>query len=186
MSMEQLIAILFFFLVKLNILEVERFKLDINPVVPIYWIDDESVMVNENERAFKYDVIEREIVEEWDKENNQIWGYSKDSLFLCSWYNKEIDSPEEYSTRLLKENNQGEELLDIELRPTVEVIECKEDIILQTVAPIEEKVFSFTDDLYEIEEYGLDILSPNFKRLITRDDLSSYWITKLMFTLPFP
>jgi hypothetical protein len=176
--MEKFLVSILFFLVKVNILQTERFKLDINPVAPVYWVDSERIFVNEQEKAFLFDVITREIIDEYPREENQLWGVCKEGVFLCGWSNREIESPDEFSTRLRVDHRDGENILDVELKPTVEVVECSDIPLLKTIFPIEEKYFSFTDELYELESYEVDMLSPNFKRLLSRDSLGSYWVTE--------
>lgn len=73
--MESLIVTILFFLVKINILDLERYRLDIQPIAPVYWIDSDTVFVNEEKIAVIYDVTNREIVEEYDREGNEILGY---------------------------------------------------------------------------------------------------------------
>jgi hypothetical protein len=173
--MQELIVSILFLLARLNILKTDRFKLDFEPMAPIYWVNKEQIFINERNRALLYDVVERKIVEEYEKSENQLFGIYKNDLFICGWSNREINSPDEFSTHLtIKENE--EEIADIELKPTVEVIECSKNPILKTTPPIEEKLFSFKDGLYEIDEYKTEKLSPNFKRVIDRDSLGNYWI----------
>ncbi|MCD4811902.1 hypothetical protein K8R14_04915 [bacterium] len=183
MHLEQLILSLLFFLVKVDVLKTERYRLDIRPVAPVYWVSNEDILVNEGERGYLYSVVEREVVEEFEKEGNQILGYCDMDVLICEWENREMESPEEYSTHLIQEGSDGERVVDIELKPTVEVVECKEKIILRTVAPVEEKLFEFSDDLYEVEDYQEDMFSPNFRKLLSKDDLGSYWITEFGFNL---
>lgn len=177
--MERFVVSILFFLVRVNVLETERFKLDINPIAPVYWVDKRNIFVNEESKSFLYDVVSREIVEEYPREGNQLWGVCSEGVFLCGWFNRDIESPDEFSSRLRVESN-GEEVLDVELKPTVEVVECGREPLLKTVFPIEEKFFSFTDELYEVGRYEVDMLSPNFKRLLSRDSLGNYWVTKFL------
>jgi hypothetical protein len=175
--MDGLIVSILFFLVRVNVLKTERFKLDIDPIAPVYWIDSKSVFVNEQSRSFIYDVVNREVVEEFVREENQLWGVCKEGVFVCGWSNREIDSTDEFSTHLRVDRKGGENVLDVELKPTVEVVECSDVPLLRTIFPIEERYFSFTDELYEVESYEIDVLSPNFKRLLSRDSLGNYWVT---------
>jgi hypothetical protein len=176
--MERVIVSILFFLVRVNILQTERFKLDINPIAPVYWIDSGRIFVNEEKRAFIYDIVKREILEEYERKENQLWGMCSEGVFVCGWSNKEISSPEEFSSRLIVDHRDGENILDVELKPTVEVVECGGEPLLKTIFPIEEKYFSFTDELYEVDSYDEDLLSPNFKRLLSRDSLGNYWVTE--------
>ena len=178
--MESLIVSILFFLVKVNILEIDRFKLDINPISPVYWVDSESIFINEKEISYLYNVVNREVIEEYVRGENQLWGYDRGDLFTCFWENRDIDSPDEYSTHLRVERSDREVVFDIELRPTVVVVECGAGSLLRTVFPIEERYFSFEDELYEVESYDLDMLSPKFKRLLSRDSLGNYWVTEFL------
>jgi hypothetical protein len=81
---------------------------------------------------------------------------------------------------LVVDSIDGENLLDIELKPTVEVVECRETPILKTVFPIKEKYYLFKDRLYEVKSYDEDLLSPTFKRLLLRDSLGNYWVTEFL------
>jgi hypothetical protein len=173
--MKELIVSILFLLAKFNILKTDRFKLDFEPMAPIYWVNGEQIFINERNRALLYDVVEREIVEEYEKSENQLFGMYRDNLFICGWSNKEINSPDEFSTHLIIKENE-EEIVDVELKPTVEVVECSKNPILRTIFPIEEKLFSFKDGLYEIDEHKTRKLSPNLKRVIDRDSLGNYWI----------
>jgi hypothetical protein len=181
--MERLIITFLFFLVRLNILKTERYKLDINPIAPVYWVDGESIFVNEKEKSFLNDVVKRKKVEEYEREVNQLWGVCKEGVFLCGWSNREINSPDEFSTRLKVDEEEGGNVLDVELKPTVEVVECKKSPLLKTIFPIEERYFSFEDELYEVGSYEMDLLSPNFKRLLSRDSVGSYWVTEFRIKL---
>jgi hypothetical protein len=176
--MEELIVSILFFLVEINILKTERIKLDINPIAPVYWVDSESIFVNEQKRSYRYDVVNREVLDEYEREENQLWGYCKEGVFLCGWENRDISSPDEYSTHLRVDDSNGESILDVELKPTVEVVECSDIPLLKTIFPIEERYFSFKDELYEVESYEMDMLSPNLRRLLSRDSLGNYWITE--------
>ena len=179
--MDKLIVTVLFLLVKINILKTEKFKLDINPIAPVYWVDTESVFVNEDDRSYRYDVVNREILDTYEREGNELWGYCKEGVFLCGWENRDISSPDEFSTHLRVEGSDGDELFDVELKPTVEVIECRNDPLLKTIFPIEEKFFSFKDELYEVGSYEIDMLSPKFKRLLSKDSLGNYWVTEFKF-----
>jgi hypothetical protein len=178
------------FLLSNNILVVERYKIeDIKPVVPIYWISRDSILVNEINRALIYNTKKREVVEIWDKESNQIYGQSKDKdIIVCQWKNRTRNSIEEYSTHLQKVSLTKDEILNIELKPTVEVLVCQERILLKTIPPIEEKFFAFTDDLYEIDNYenidNIKKISPDLKSFITTDALNNIWILKFSFGIP--
>jgi hypothetical protein len=176
--MEKLVVTFLFFLVRLNILKTERFKLDVNPIAPIYWVDSKSIFVNEKEKSYLYDVNKREIVKEYRREENQLCGYENDSFLICNWKNRNIKSRDEYSTYLEIGIN-GDEIINIELKPTVEVVECKTNPILKTVFPIEERYYIFKEDLYEIEKYRHDIVSPNLLKIIELNSQNEYWITKL-------
>lgn len=176
--MEKLIVSFLFFLVRLNILKTERFRLDINPIAPVYWVDGESIFVNEKKKSYLYDVVKRERVEEYERGENQLWGVCKQGVFLCGWSNREIESPDEYSTHLSVDREDGEKVIDVELKPTVEVVECSKSPSLKTIFPIEERYFSFEDELYEVGSYEMDLLSPNLKRVLSRDSMGSYWVTE--------
>jgi len=177
--MESLIVTVLFFLVKINLLDVERYRLDIQPIAPVYWVDSERVFVNEKEKSFVYDVVNREIVEEYDREGNEILGY-EGGLYRCYWENRERKTVDEYSTHLRVERDNGEVVYDIELKPTVEVVECSKRPILRTVFPIKEKYYVFDRELYEVEEYRRDILSSDYIKMLSVDDLGNYWVTKFL------
>lgn len=181
--MESLIVKVLFLLVSFNVLQTERYKLDIEPISPVYWVDSERIFVNEDGRAYIYDVVRREVVEEYERRENQILGYEKGNLISCFWENRDISSPDEYSTHLWIERSNGEAFLDIELKPTVEVVECSSTPLLRTVFPIEEKYFVFKDELFEVESYEIDLLSPKFRRLLGRDRLGNYWVTQFSINL---
>jgi hypothetical protein len=173
--MKELIVSILFLLSKFNILKTDKFKLDFEPTAPIYWVNREQIFINERNRAFLYDVVKREIIEEYEKSENQLFGIYKGDLFICGWSNREIDSPDEFSTHLtIKERE--EEIVDVELKPTIEVIKCGKNPILKTIFPIRERLFSFKDGLYEIDDYKRERLSPNLKRVVDRDSLGNYWI----------
>lgn len=178
--MEKVIISFLFFLVKAGVLKKEMVRLDIDPIAPVYWVDSESIFVNEQSKSYRYDVVNREVLDEYEREGNQLWGYCKEGVFVCGWSNREIDSPDEFSTHLKVDHRDGENILDVELRPTVEVVECRNDPFLKTVFPIEERYFSFSDELYEVGGYEIDMLSPNLKRLLSRDGLGSYWVTQFL------
>lgn len=181
MNFENILLQVLFFLVRLNILKSERYKLDINPISDVYWISNTEVFVNEEDRSFRYDVVDRQVVEEFERKENEVLGYIRGTgVVSCEWYNREIESPEEFSTHLLQKRG-NEVVLDIELRPTTSVIECRDEIILKTLPPIEEKYFEFSDELFELDDYIGDMLSPNYKRLLSRDSLGKYWITEFRF-----
>ncbi len=176
--MESLIVTFLFFLVKMDILDVERYRLDIQPIAPVYWIDDDSVFVNEQSKSYLYDVVNREIVEGYGRDVNEILGYD-DGLYRCFWENRERNNVDEYSSHLRVEKDKGEVIYDIELKPTLEVVECSKRPVLRTVFPIKEKYFVFDRELYEVEEYHRDILSSDYKKMLRVDDLGNYWVTKL-------
>jgi hypothetical protein len=175
--MESLILTVLFFLVKINLLDVEKYRLDIQPIAPVYWIDSERVFVNEQESSFIYNVVNREVIKEYDREINEILGY-EDGVYRCYWENRERKSVDEYSTHLRVEKENGEIVYDIELKPTVEVVECSNRPILRTVFPIQEKYYVFDDELYEVEEYNSDMLSNDYMKMLSVDDLGSYWVTQ--------
>jgi hypothetical protein len=178
------------FLLSNNILVVERYKIeDVKPIAPIYWISKDSILVNEIDRALIYNTKNRKIVEIWEKDSNQIYGQSKDKdIIICQWENRTRNSIEEYSTHLQKSSLNGDEILNIELKPTVEVLVCQERILLKTIPPIEEKFFEFTNDLYEIDNYKniVDIkrISPDLRSFIRTDTLNNIWILKFSFGIP--
>lgn len=176
-TMESLILTVLFFLVKINLLDVEKYRLDIQPIAPVYWIDSERVFVNEQESSFIYNVVNREVIKEYDREINEILGY-EDGVYRCYWENRERKSVDEYSTHLRVEKENGEIVYDIELKPTVEVVECSNRPILRTVFPIQEKYYVFDDELYEVEEYNSDMLSNDYMKMLSVDDLGSYWVTQ--------
>lgn len=177
--MESLIVSILFFLVKINLLDVEKYRLDIQPIAPVYWVDSERVFVNEVDRSFVYDVVNREIVEEYDRELNEILGYD-DGLYRCFWENRERKTVDEYSTHLTVEKENGEVVYDIELKPTIEVVECSKRPILRTIFPIEEKYFVYDRELYEVEEYNRDMLSNDYMKMLSIDDLGNYWVTEFL------
>jgi hypothetical protein len=72
--MQELVVSILFLLARLNILKIDRFKLDFEPMAPIYWVNREQIFINEHNRALLYDVVEREIVEEYEKSENQLFG----------------------------------------------------------------------------------------------------------------
>lgn len=165
------------FLIEINILKIERYKLDIDPIAFVYWIEDEEIFVNEIDRVYIYNIEEREIIDEYEKTENHLWGYDKE-LLLCTWENVDIDSPDEFSTHLTIANKDNVEILNTQLHPTVEVVRCTNPPILKTVFPIEEKYYYFDDDLYELQTYEVNTLSPDFRKMLNMDDLGNYWITK--------
>jgi hypothetical protein len=175
--MESLILTVLFFLVKINLLDVEKYRLDIQPIAPVYWIDSERVFVNEQESSFIYDVVNREVIKEYDREINEILGY-EDGVYRYYWENRERKNVDEYSTHLTVAKENGEVVYDIELKPTVEVVECSNRPILRTVFPIQEKYYVFDDELYEVEEYNSDMLSNDYMKMLSVDDLGSYWVTQ--------
>lgn len=181
--MEGLIVTILFFLVKVNVLKTDRFKLDIDPIAPVYWVDNQNIFVNEQSKSYIYDVVKREVVEEYEREENQILGYEKETLFNCFWENRSIDSPDEYSTHLIVDKGSDVMLLDVELKPTVEVVECSKSPLLKTVFPIEEKYFVFDEELYGVENYQMDVLSSRFNRLLNRDGVGNYWVTEFRINL---
>jgi hypothetical protein len=178
------------FLLSHNILVVNRYQIeDIKPVAPVYWISKDSVLINEESRALIYDSKKREVTQSWEKEVNQIYGYeNKKGIIACQWENRERNSVDEYSTHLQKFSLDKKEILDIELKPTVEVLICQERILLQTVPPIEEKFFEFTNDLYEINNYPNIVdtkrISPDLGYFVTTDKLNNIWISKFCLNLP--
>jgi hypothetical protein len=177
MNLEHFILQVIFLLVKVSVLKTDRFKLDFNPIAPVYWVSNTEVFINEENRSVLFDVVKREVMEVFERSDNQVHGYINGELMVCEWENIEIDSPEEFSTHLLQKRK-DEVVLDIELKPTTSVIECNDEIILKTVPPIEEKMYEFDDELVELEEYYEDMLSFDYKRLLSRDDLGNYWITE--------
>jgi len=181
--MKQLIVLIITLLLKFNVLEITEFKLDIDPVVPIYWISNEEIFVNENDRAYIYNVENREIVDKYEKEENKIYGYENNKIFICKTENKVRNSIEEYSTHLTKLDTNGEILLDIELKPTLEAIECRDRIILKTIFPIEEKFYVFEKDLYELSTYKQNLLSKNLKYTLFQDTLGQYKILEINLNL---
>ena len=178
MNFESAFLSLLLFLVRLDILEDQRFKLDVSPITPIYWVSDTEVFVNEKDRSFIYDIETRSVKEEAQRATNQIHGYVNGQLLICEWENVEIDSPEEFSTHLTQKKKGGDIILDVQLRPTLSVIECRDDIILKTVPPIKERMYEFKGDLYEVESYYQDMFSSNLKILLSKDGLGNYWVTK--------
>ncbi len=177
--MESLIVTILFFLVKINLLDVEKYRLDIEPIAPVYWIDSERVFVNEKGKSFIYDVINRDIAEEYDREINEILGYDN-GLYRCFWENRERQTVDEYSTHLTVEKESEDIIYDIELKPTVEVVECSKRPILRTVFPIEERYYVFDKELFEVQEYNGDILSTDYKKMLSIDDLGNYWVTEFL------
>ena len=176
--MERLIITFLFLLVKLNIVKMEKFRLDINPITPIYWVDSQNILVNEKDNVYLFDIENRNITEKHNKKENEVWGYENGKFIICEYKNRDIKSKEEYSTHLTIHLIDGENILDVELRPTVEVVECRKTPILKTVFPIEEKFFSFNKKLYEVSSYEVDLLSPNFLSIIQISIGNKYWITK--------
>jgi hypothetical protein len=174
--MESLIVTILFFLVRVNVLKIERFKLDINPISPIYWVDSGSVLVNESEESFIFNIESREKMKRISRKGNILLGSDGENGYLCRWKNREIGSVDEFSTHLVIDSIDGKNLLDIELKPTLEVVECRGAPILKTVFPIKEKYYLFKDRLYEVKSYDEDLLSPTFKRLLLRDSLGNYWV----------
>ena len=176
--MEELIVTVLFFLVKINILKTEEFRLDINPVTPVYWVNNRDIFVNEKEKTYIYDVKNRDIVKQFEKKEIEVWGYENDKFLVCVCKNRNIQSKEEYSTHLKVNSRNGDNILDVELPPTVEIIECRSNPILKTVFPIEEKFFVFKDDLYEVKSFNQDRLSKWFNSMFVVDDLGNYWLTE--------
>ena len=176
--MKKLLTLICTLLLKLNVLQITEFQVDITPVTPVYWISNTEIFVNERDRAYIYDVEDREIIKEYEKESGEVYGYQKNEIFICKTENRTRNSIEEYSTHLTKLNLNNEILLDIELKPTLEVLECKDQIILKTIFPIEENFYTFIDDLYPLEEYRQDILSPKLRYLLEVDNFGEYKIKK--------
>lgn len=174
--MYKVLIFIFSIFLKSGILVIEDFKLDIDPITPIYWINNNQIFVNEESRAFIYDIKNREIINEYEKNNLEVWGFNNDKIFICNAENKVRETIEDYSTHLTKSDLDENILLDIELKPTLEVVECREDIILKTVFPIEEQYFIFTKDLYELTEYKDISLSPNLRYSINVDNLEKYQV----------
>jgi hypothetical protein len=183
--MTKFLYTLLLLLVEFNIIEVQKFKLDIDPVAPIYWVDENSIFVNGEEKAFVFDVSKREIVSEYNKKENEIVGIEDSSIFICKWENRKINSPDEYSTHLEKKDAKGDVILDIELKPTLEVLECRENILLRTVYPIEEKLFVFREQLYQVKKYRENMWAPKFRYLIRRDSLGKYEILQFRLSQLF-
>lgn len=171
--MQKFLIVIVTLLLRFNILEINEINLDINPIVPVYWINSKEIFVNEEDKAYVFNIEGREIKEEFPKDDNQVLGYEDETVFICEWENKTRDSIEEYSTRLVQSTFEDGELLNIELKTTLEVIDCREEITLKTVPPIEEKIFLFVNDLYEIGRYKEHSLSPNLKYLIQENELGN-------------
>jgi hypothetical protein len=174
--MSNIILTLLLFLVKINILHTESFRLDTKPIAPIYWIDKTKIFVNEDNRSYIFDTKNREIIKEYNREENQLFGMKKGKLYLCEWENREISSIDQYSTHLKIKEFAGRDILDIELKPTLEVVKFGTNPILKTVFPIEEKFFIFNKDLYELDKYNINTLSPNLKSFIRIDNFDQHWI----------
>ena len=126
-----------------------------------------------------YDVEKREITKEFERDGNQVNGYVDGELLICEWENVEINTPEEFSTHLIQKNIDGKKKVDIELKPTLSVVECGSEIILKTVPPIKERMYGFKGDLYEAESYYQDMFSGNLKTLLSKDGLGNYWVTRV-------
>jgi hypothetical protein len=181
--MKEFIVTILFFLVEINLLGVESYKLDIEPVAPVYWISKEEIFVNELERAYIFNTQERIVTNEYEKEENQVLGYEYGKLYACEWSNREITSPEEYST-LLKFKEGDQEYRRVGIRPTVEVVVCREEIVLRTVFPLEEKMFVFKEELSEIKRLEEGYISPTFTSFYVGGSLGEYYINRFVFSLP--
>lgn len=173
--MKEFIFTVLLFFVEINLLDVESYKLDIEPITPVYWINKEEIFVNELEEAYIFNTKSRSIVNKYEKGGNEILGYEDGELYTCRWSNREIHSLEEYST-LLEIKIEGSENKKIEIKPTVEPIDCREEIIMRTVFPLEENFYLFKDNLYQIGKYKQDFLSPNLLSFIKRSALGQYYI----------
>jgi hypothetical protein len=174
--MDRIIFLILNILLRSGILVIEEFRLDIDPVTPIYWINNKEIFVNEENQSFIYDVNDRKIKNSYQKTKNEIYGYDHGEVYICTVEIKDRNSTEEYSTHLRRINLDSDILLDIELKPTLEVLECREDTILKTIFPIEKKFYIFSDNLYELDEYKENFFSPNLKYFIDTNDLGNYVI----------
>jgi hypothetical protein len=181
MNIEKIILYIIALLIKVKVIEIDSFKLNIKPTSPVYWINNQEILVNEKDKSYVYDIKQREKQKEFKKKSNQVVGYKDDKYLICEWENRSIDSSEQFSTHLKQTTEDGKILQDLELKPTLEVIECREEIILRTVYPLEEKFYFFDSDLFEIEEYKENILSPNLTHWLSTDDFNNYWINKITF-----
>jgi hypothetical protein len=176
--MQEIFISLLFLLSRWNILgTTSHMVVDSQNAQAIFWLDDENILVNQYTRYFKYNVLSREVYEFDEKEESMLFGKN----YICGWFNKEIRSEDEYSTRLTKDDYSGTRILDIELKPTLEVIECEENIVLRTLPPIAEDIFIQKDELFPIRRYMPRVLSPNLNKLLLQDDFGNYWITEFRF-----
>ena len=180
--MQKLLVLIFNILLQSEILVIEEFKIDIDPITPVYWINNNEILVNEYEESYVYNIIDRESKELFIKGVNEIYGYDNGEIYICKTETKDRNTIDDYSTHLSKTDLDGNLLLDIELKPTLEVLECRDNVILKTVFPIEEKFYVFSNDLYELKEYEEAEFSPNLRNFLYIDALGNYRIKNLRFS----
>jgi hypothetical protein len=174
--MEELIIYILFLLVRVKVLKTDELLLNIDPVAPIYWVDKDEIFVNEKSRSYIYDVSDREIKKTYEKSENELWGIDKGATYLCIWENREINSADEFSTHLIVKNEDGNKIINTELKPTVEVWECGKSPVLKTVYPLEEKYFIFTNQLYELESPYESQSIYKGNKVIIQDKMNRYWL----------
>jgi hypothetical protein len=175
----KLVVFLFSLFLRVHLIEIDSFKLNIEPVSFPSWIAENKLIINEENKAYIYNVESREKEKEFKKESNQLLGYKDNKYIICEWEHRIINSLEEYSTHFIQKLDNGEIIKDLEFKPTLEVVECKENIIFKTIYPLEEKFYLFDQELFEIEEYTSRSTSSNLKYWISIDDFNNYWINKI-------
>ena len=145
----------------------------------IYFIEDKSIQV--------FNPVKRHFLLPLNKPINSTISFKEDSILICEWENFEINSPEEFSTRILIYERRKEECIkELEFHQTVKPINCSLNILLlETSLPqLEKKYFEYNfekESLVEINnDERLKVISSwsNYLQSITvyRDMSNLLWV----------
>jgi hypothetical protein len=149
----------------------------------IYFIEDKYIRIfNIEKRSFLLPI---------EKPYQSTVSIKNNILLFCEWENFNIDSLDEYSTKVfIYEKDDKDNALILNLHPTVKPTNCSKDILLLTTSlpQLEKRNFTYTFESEKLEEIAVykeelvDTWTNNYKNITVKKGIDNViWIYRKVF-----